>query len=182
MAPRIDVRIDPESHTGDTAVRPRNRRDAVELSRGLRIDGANSVCDRVLELLARLADAGEHDLLRRKSRTLSDGNFAAGVGIGAASERPEQPRDRKGRVRFQRVVDRVRVRRERLVDAAIAFADRARAVYVSGCACAFDDRLDADAVAGKCATCGPERLVHERIACYHAPIPAIEAPHVTDGC
>jgi hypothetical protein len=26
-----------------------------------------------------------------------------------------------------------------------------------------------------------KRLVHERIACYHARIPAIDASHVTDG-
>jgi hypothetical protein len=45
----------------------------------------------------------------------------------------------------------------------------------------IDDRLNADAVAGKTLIRGVKRLVHERIACYHARIPAIDASHATDG-
>ena len=44
----------------------------------------------------------------------------------------------------------------------------------------IDDRLNADAVAGECAACRLKRLVHERIACYHARIPAIEDPRDVD--
>jgi RNA polymerase sigma-70 factor, ECF subfamily len=40
--------------------------------------------------------------------------------------------------------------------------------------------LNADAVAGERLTRALERLVHERIACYHAHIPAKEDPHDVD--
>jgi hypothetical protein len=56
-----------------------------------------------------------------------------------------------------------------------------RTVDVRGCARVVDDRLNADAVAGKTLIRGLKRLVHERIACYHARIPAIDASHATDG-
>ena len=109
---------------------PRDRGDAIELAGGFGVDGADASRDRVLELVARLADAGEDDVRRREARALRDRDLAAGVRIGAAAERAQQAYDRQRRVRLQRVMDRVRVRCERVVDGAIRFADRARAVDV----------------------------------------------------
>ena len=61
------------------------------------------------ELGRRLADAGEHDLRRNEPGAQRDVDLAAGIRVGVAAERPQQPRDRQRRVGLQRVVDRVRV-------------------------------------------------------------------------
>jgi hypothetical protein len=182
MTLRVDIGIDPYRDPRDTLLRACDGGNAIEFTRRFGVDRADALRDRVLQLLARLAHAREHDVARRKPRSLRDLDLAAGVRVGAAAERTQQPYDRQRRIRFERVMDRVRIRRERFVDRAIGFADRARAVDVGRRARVLDDRLNADAVAGKCVACRLKRLVHERIACYHARIPAIEAPYVTHGC
>ena len=84
----------------------------------------------LLELRGRLADAGEDDLRRNEAGAQRDVDLAAGVRVGGAAEAAQQPRDGQRRVRLQRVVDRVRMRGERVVDRAIAARDRRGAVDV----------------------------------------------------
>ena len=61
-------------------------RDAIELACRFGVDRPDTRGHRVLELVARLADAGEHDVLRRETRALGDADLAAGVRIRAAAE------------------------------------------------------------------------------------------------
>ena len=144
------------------ALRGSQLSDTVEFARRFRVDGADTRRDRVLELIARLPDASEHDVSRRVSGALRHLDLAAGIRIDLASDRPKQPDDGERRIGLECVVDRVRIRGERLVDGAVGLADRARAVDIHGCADALDDRFNADVVACEPVGGGLERLVHER--------------------
>ena len=104
--------------------------DALELARRLGVDGLDAEVDRLRQLGVRLADAGEDDLRRDEAGAQRDVDLAAGVGVGAAAEAAQQARDRQRRVGLERVVQRVRVRRERLVDGAVARGDGRGAVDV----------------------------------------------------
>ena len=72
------------------AVRPSARRDLgdpIELAGRLGVDRADVGGDGELELVARLADAGEDDVGGREAGAERHLDLAAGVGVGAAAER-----------------------------------------------------------------------------------------------
>lgn len=169
-------------HARDAPLRRGDRRYPIEFAGRFGIDRPDAGGNRVFELVACLADARKDNVARREAGTLRHADFAAGIRIGSTPQPAQQARDRQRRIRLERIVDRVRIRCERLVDAAIGLANRPRAVNVGRRAGLLDDRLKADAVTGKSATCRLKRLVHEQIACYHARIPAIDTTHVTDVC
>ena len=89
----------------------RERVDPLELALRLRVDGLDAEIDRLRQLRGGLADAGEDDLRRNESGAQRDVDLAAGVRVGAAAQAAQQPRDRQRRVRLERVVHRVRIRR-----------------------------------------------------------------------
>src|SRR5215510_15356155 len=60
-------------------------------------------------------------------------------------------------------MDGVRVRGERLVDRAVAVAERAGAVYIDGRTCGVSDGGHAHAIADEAGICGLERLDHEGV-------------------
>jgi hypothetical protein len=95
MALGVDVGIDAHRHARNTALRAGDRRNTIQLARRFRVDGTDILRDRVLELLARLANARKNDVARREAGVLGDLDFAAGVRIGAAAERTQQSRDRQ---------------------------------------------------------------------------------------
>ena len=104
-------------------------------------------------------------------------NLAGRIGVRPAADGLQQPRDGERRVRFERVMNGVRIRGERAIDRAVRVADGAGAVDVGRRAHLRDQRGHADAVAEKALFGRLERWMHERFACYHARIPAISAPH-----
>jgi len=67
--------------------------------------------------------------------------------IRETAERAQPARDRQRRVRLERVMDRVRVAGERLVNGAVAFVDGSGAVNVERRAMGRRERLERDAVA-----------------------------------
>src|SRR5688572_23940819 len=62
MALGIDIWVDAEGDAGLAALRGGDCRDAIQLAGRLRVDRADAVRDRRLELVARLPHAGEDDL------------------------------------------------------------------------------------------------------------------------
>ena len=71
---------------------------------------ANSSSSRVLPTPVKTMSVGA------KPARSATSHLAAGVGVGAAAERSQQSHDGQRRVGLQRVVNRVRVRGERIVD------------------------------------------------------------------
>ena len=68
MAPGVDVGVDAQRHARLAPLRARDLGDAIELAGRFRVDRADAVGDRVLQLVARLADAGEDDVAPARSR------------------------------------------------------------------------------------------------------------------
>src|SRR5688572_29616204 len=162
MTAGVDIGVYPQRHAGHAACCRGQVGDPIQFAGGLGVDDPDASTDRELEFLARLADAGEDNLVGSVSGPLRHLYLARGIGIDAAAEGSEQADDRERRVGLQRVMDRVRVRGEGGVDGAIRVPDRARAVDVGGSANLFDDRFNADGVAREAARSGRERLVHQR--------------------
>ena len=147
MALRVDVRIHPKRHPGRQSFGTRDGRDPVDLTRRLRVDGADATGDCMGQFIARLPDPGQDDIRSLEARVQRHPHFAAGVRVGTTPHRPQQPHDRERGVRLQRVVNTMRVRRERIVDRAIGRLDRAGAIEVHGRANGVDDVGNANAVA-----------------------------------
>ena len=162
MAAGIDVRIDAQRDARAAVLRRRDGRNPIELAGRLGIDRRDACGDGGLKFFATLADTSEDDVSRIEPRAPGHLDFAAGVRVDLAAYRAQQANHRQRRVGLERVVDRVRVRGERLIDRAVRLADGASAVDVSGGADMLDDRFDADVIAREAARRGPERLVHER--------------------
>ena len=70
VALRIDVRIDAHGDARRRSLRTRDRCDTIELAGRFGVDGADALRDRVLELVACLADAREDDVTRREAGAL----------------------------------------------------------------------------------------------------------------
>src|SRR5262249_12184845 len=130
VAPRVDVRVEADRDPRHAIEPLRDRFDTRQLAGGLDVDRLHAERDGAFELRRRLADAGEHDLRRVVSGSTRGLDLPHRVGVDAAAERAQQPGDRQRRVRLQRVVQRVRVAVERLVDRAVAIANRRCAVDV----------------------------------------------------
>ena len=106
------------------------RVDALELAFRLGVDRLDAEVDRLRQLGVRLADAGEDDLRRDEAGAQRDVDLAAGIRVDLAAQAAQQAHDRQRRVGLERVVHRVRVRREGLVRGAVAGGDRRGAVDV----------------------------------------------------
>ena len=156
MAARVDVRVDADGDAGARLALARDRVDAFELALRLRVDRLDAEVDGLRQLGAGLADAGEHDLRRDEPGAQRDVDLAAGIGVDLAPERPQQPDDRERRVGLERVVHRVRIRRERIVDGAVARRHRRGAVDVERRAMRGGDIDERDAVALECAVLAGE--------------------------
>ena len=86
--------------------------------------------DRLGQFGVGLGDAGEDDLGRDEAGAQRDVDLAARIGVDARAEAAQQADDRQRRVGLERVMERVRVARERLVDGAVTRGDRGAAVDV----------------------------------------------------
>ena len=162
MAFGVNIRIDPQRDSRLDAERVCDRRDTIQLTRRFRVDRGDTVRNGVLELSARLADAGENDLGRKEPGPLRHVYLPARVRIDLAAERAQQSYDRERRVGLERVVNGVGIRGERLVERVVRGADRLGAVDIDRRADAFDDRLHTHAIAGQTIVGGLKRQVHER--------------------
>ena len=114
MAARVDVGIDPQRDARPGPPAPARSRRCVRARRRLGVDRPDAESDRLLELRARLADAGEDDLRRDETGAERHVDLAAGVRVGVAAQAAQQPGDGQRRVRLERVVDGVRMRGEGL--------------------------------------------------------------------
>ena len=130
MAAGVDVGVDPQRDARARLPLARQDVDALQLAFRLGVDRLDAEVDRLRQLRRGLADAGEDDLLGDEAGPQGDVDLAARVRVRAAAEPPQQPRDRQRRVRLERVVQRVRIRPERVVDRAIAADDGGGAVDV----------------------------------------------------
>ena len=119
MAARVDIRVDADGDAGARLTLARDRVDPFELALRLRVDRLDAQVDGLRQLGAGLADAGEDDLGRDEPGAQRDVDLPAGVGVDLAPERPQQPDDRERRVGLERVMHRVRIRRERIVNGAV---------------------------------------------------------------
>ena len=86
--------------------------------------------DCLRQLRRRLADTGEHNLLGDEPGTQGDVDLAARIRVRAGAKRAQQARDAERRVRLERVMERVGISAERLIDGAIACGNRSRAVDI----------------------------------------------------
>ena len=120
MAARVDVGIDADGDARPRLPLARDRVDAIELALRLGVDRLDAEVDGLGQLRAGLADAGEHDLRRDEPGAQRDVDLAAGIRVDLAAQAAQQPHDRQRRVGLERVVHRVRIRRERLVHGAVA--------------------------------------------------------------
>ena len=94
MRLRIDVGIDADRNIGATAFGAGDRREEFKLRLGFDIDAQNVLVDGERQFARRLADAGEHDLVRRDAGAQRAQQFALGDHIGAGAE-PRQGRDHR---------------------------------------------------------------------------------------
>ena len=105
--------------------------DAIELAGRFDVDRQQAERDGAIDLGGALADAGEHDLIGTEAAAHRDVDFAERIRIGVAAERVQQPDDRQRRIGLERVVNRVRIAVERLVERGVGGADRAGVVDVA---------------------------------------------------
>ena len=110
------------TRTDTQAVRPfdgRDLRQQFELRLGFHIDAENAGIDRRGEFVRGLADAGEHDLLRRNAGGERALQFAARDDVGAGAEPRERRDHRLIGIRLHGVADERRHVRERIREHAI---------------------------------------------------------------
>ena len=84
---RIEISIDAALRRGD-------RGEQFELRLGLDVDAEDALVDRERQLARGLADAGEHDLVRRDAGGARAPQLASGDHVGAGAE-PRQRRDHR---------------------------------------------------------------------------------------
>ncbi len=101
--PEFDVRIDAERDRRPHAASDGDLRQHLELGLGLDVELADPGGERLRHLVARLADAGEHDALGRDVGGQRDGQFAARNHVGAGAELGERAHDGEARVRLERI-------------------------------------------------------------------------------
>ena len=115
----VDVRIHAQRDPHRRRQRHGARGDAVELSRRLGVDRLHAQRHGAVQLVAGLAHAGEDDLIGDEPGAQRHFDLASRVGIGLGAERPQQAHQRQRRVRFERIVDGVGMRRQPLGKGAI---------------------------------------------------------------
>ena len=151
MAAGVDVGVD--AHR-DARCAPGARGDGGDprhLAGRLGVDGADAEADRALELVARLADAGEDDLVRREAGAQRDLDLAARVGVGAWRPSSADGARRRGGVRLDRVVEPMADVRKRRVERAVALGQGARCRRGRACPNAAAIAVEPDAVADELA-------------------------------
>src|SRR5687768_14293073 len=147
MRAGVDVRIDTQRDSGTNTSRLSGAIDAFELACGFGVDRLQSELYRPIELVRRLANAAEHDIGWREPSANGQINLANRVRVDAAAKLAQQTHDGERRVRLHRVVDAVRMWRERRVQLAVRLPDRFGAVDVKRRAMLAGDILERHTVA-----------------------------------
>ena len=132
VAFRVDVRVDSDRDARRAAGPLGDRLDARQLSSRFDVDRLQPERDAALELGCRLADAGEHDFRRLEPGFARHLDFPDRVGVGRAAQAAQQAREGERGVRFQGIVQRVRIGAERRVDADVARSKRGGAIHIEG--------------------------------------------------
>ncbi len=91
---RIDIGIDADRNVGGAALGRGDAGEQFELRLGFDIDAENVLLDGERQFARGLADAGEHDLVRRHAGRARAQQFAFGDDVGAGAE-PRQRRDHR---------------------------------------------------------------------------------------
>ena len=130
MGQRVDIRVDPDRHSGGRAARVGDRAQPPQLRDQFDIDLVDSGGDGGVELLGGLADPGEDDPLRRDAGGEGAPQLALRDDVGAGAEQGEEPQDGQVRVCLDGIADERRRRRKRIAEMAIAGAQRAGGIDV----------------------------------------------------
>ena len=102
---RVDVGIDAHRDAGGATLARGDRRQQFQLGFGFDVDAENVFVERKREFVRGLADAGEHDLLRRDAGGPRALEFAAGHHVGAGAELGKRLDHRLVGIRLHGVAD-----------------------------------------------------------------------------
>jgi hypothetical protein len=127
----IDVGIDAQRNRRFAADRRRHLVEQIELGSGFDVEGENALAQGVRHLVARLADAREHDRSRVGSRPPGAEQLAPRDDVEPTTFASEETQHREVRVRFDRVAHEVWRRGERFVEDVVVATQRRRAVDVA---------------------------------------------------
>ncbi len=130
VGPGIDVRIDAHRDARGAPFRGRDAREQFQLGLGLHVDAQNAGVDRRGEFVCGLADAGEHDLLRRHTRRERALQFTARDHVGAGAKTRERRDHRLVGVRLHGVADERGHIRERIGEHAVVPLQRRGGIAV----------------------------------------------------
>ena len=86
MSLRVDVGIDADRDIGGAAFLCGDLGKQFQLGLGLDVDAKNALLDRERQFVCGLADAGEHDLVRRHAGAAGAQKFTLGDDVGAGAE------------------------------------------------------------------------------------------------
>ena len=146
----VDVGIDADRHPGTHTSRLRRAVDALQLARGLGVDGFQAELHRPFDLVRRFANAAEHDIGRWKPGPHRQIDFADGVGIDGAAGLVQEAQYCERRVRLHGVVDPMRMRLKRLVQLAVRLPNRLGAVDVERGTMVARDVFERNTIAREC--------------------------------
>ena len=146
MTQRIDVGVDAQRDARARALRPGDAVDAIELPCRFGVDRLDAKRDRALELVPRLADAGEHDLGRNEAGPEGHVDFAARVRVGLRANPAKQTDDGERRVGLEGIVQDVRHPGKRAVQVVVALAHGLGAVDVERRAMRLGQRGSGDTI------------------------------------
>ena len=105
VGPGVDIGIDADRDFDGTAFARGDFREEFELGFGFDVDTENALIDRQRELMAGLADTGEHDLVRGNASGPRPQQLAAGDDVGAGAEPGQRCDHRLVGIRLHRVAD-----------------------------------------------------------------------------
>ena len=121
MRERIDVRIDAQRHRRALRLRDSNLAQDLKLFLALGIELHDAAIEPERDLLARLADAREHDLRGRHAASQRTLELTGRHDVGACAKLRQRPDDGKIAIRLDRIGDQRALRQRRFEHTIVPF-------------------------------------------------------------